>query len=93
VLEIARDTHTVMGSQELCSPFDASTGTRILTPSSQSLLSSHEASVVAPKKRKRERGAMEDLLDEYFVVKVEFEFLRSANGKANRSSATPIYGL
>jgi hypothetical protein len=59
-----------MGGQEECSKFDASTRTRILTPSSESLLSNHEASMVESKKRKRERGTMEDLLDESFVVKV-----------------------
>lgn len=63
-----------MGGQEECSDFDASTRTRILTPSSESLLSNHEASIVESKKRKRERGAMEDLLDESFVVRVGDDF-------------------
>lgn len=59
-----------MGGQEEYSELDASTRTRTLTPSSESLLSNHEASVVESKKRKRERSTMEDLLDESFVVKV-----------------------
>jgi hypothetical protein len=59
-----------MGGQEDYLEFDASTRTRILTPSSDSLLSNHEASMVKSKKRKRERSTMEDLLDEVFVVKV-----------------------
>jgi DNA replication regulator SLD3 len=59
-----------MGGQDECSEFDASTRTRTLTPSSESLVSNHETSVVESKKRKRERSTMEDLLDESFVVKV-----------------------
>jgi len=62
-----------MGGQEECSDLDASTRTRILTPS-ESLLSNHEASIVESKKRKMERGTMEDLLDESFVVKVGDDF-------------------
>jgi len=68
-LSTAVDFETVMGGEEECSEFDASTKTRILTPS-ESLLNSHEASKVETKKRKREKSVMEDLLDERFVVKV-----------------------
>jgi len=58
-----------MGGEEGYSEFDASTTTRILTPS-ENLLSNHEASMVKSKKRKRQRGTMEDLFDESFWVKV-----------------------
>lgn len=69
-----------MSGQERCSQFDASSRTRILTPSSESVLSNHEALVVESKKRKRERGAMEDLLDDSFAVKVRSMFLTSVVG-------------
>ncbi len=59
-----------MGGQEERSEFDASTITRILTPSSDSLLSNHEASMVESRKRKREKSTTENLLDEHIVVKV-----------------------
>jgi hypothetical protein len=62
-----------MGGQEECSKFDASTRTRILRPSSDSSLNSHEASKVETKKRKREESTMENLLDESFIVKVANE--------------------
>lgn len=40
-----------------------------------------------------ESGAMEDLLNDSFVVKVGLDPLTSAIGKANRNSATPVYSL
>jgi hypothetical protein len=67
-----------MGGPEGCSPLDAPTETRILMPLSKSTHSNHEASAVPSKKRKRETGTMEDLLDGSFVIKVRVNILTSA---------------
>ena len=58
-----------MGSQA-CSSLDASNGTRVSTPSLGYAPVLNDAPPAESKKRKRDGEAMEDLLDDVFVVKV-----------------------